>query len=149
MADAHALLSRNRGNGVDLAELVRAQLSPAGTDANTTVEGPEVTLTTSATQTLAMALHELATNAATYGALSTPHGRVEVSWSRSAGADAESVSITWREIGGPAVPSAPEGKYGVSIIRDLIPRELGGSVDLEFSPAGICCQIEIPRAISS
>jgi two-component sensor histidine kinase len=101
MADAHALLSQNQWDGVDLAELVRCQLAPHATDANAVIEGPNVTLTVVATQVLAMVLHELATNAAKYGALSTPHGRVEVSWNGDLGKDAASLSITWREIGGP------------------------------------------------
>jgi PAS domain S-box-containing protein len=145
MADAHALLSRNRGSGADLAELVRGQLAPGGTDANTTVEGPDVMLTVAATQTLAMVLHELATNAAKYGALSTPHGRVEVSWSRDLDEDAK-LTIIWREVGGPTVAVAPEERYGVGIIRNLVPRELGGLVDLAFAPGGVSCRIEIPGA---
>ena len=144
MAGAHALLSQNRWDGGDLAELVRRQLAPDGTDANTTIGGPNVTLTVAATQALAMVLHELATNAAKYGALSTPHGRVEVSWNRGAGEHAANLSILWREIGGPAVAVPPVGRYGVSVIRDLIPRELGGSVDLAFAPGGVCCTIDIP-----
>jgi two-component sensor histidine kinase/integral membrane sensor domain MASE1 len=146
MADAHALLSQNRWDGADLSELVRRQLAPAATDANATISGPDVTLTVAATQTLAMVLHELVTNAAKYGALSTPHGRVEVNWNRAPGEDGGNLSITWREIGGPAVAASPDCKYGVSIIRDLIPQELGGSVDLAFGSGGVCCKIEIPQA---
>ena len=93
MADAHALLSQNRWDGVDLAELVRRQLAPYATDANTTIDGPNVTLTVAATQALAMVLHELVTNAAKYGALSTPHGRVEVNWNVRPGEDAANLSI--------------------------------------------------------
>jgi diguanylate cyclase len=91
-----------------------------------------------------MVLHELATNAAKYGALSTPHGRVEVSWTGDLGNDAASLSITWREIGGPAVTASPDCRYGASIIRHLIPHELSGSVDLAFAPGGVCCKIQIP-----
>jgi len=144
MADAHALLSQSRWDGVDLAALVRCQLAPNGTDANTTIAGPHVTLPVAATQVLAMVLHELATNAAKYGALSTPHGRVEVNWNHGPGEDAANLSIAWREIGGPAVAASPDCRYGVRIIRDLIPQELGGSVDLAFESGGICCKIEIP-----
>jgi two-component sensor histidine kinase len=144
MADAHALLSQNHWDGVDLSELVRHQLAGYATDASTTIDGPNVTLTVAATQVLAMVLHELVTNAAKYGALSTPHGRVEVNWNRGPGEDAANLSIAWREIGGSAVAASCDCRYGVSIIRDLIPNELGGSVDLAFGSGGVCCKIEIP-----
>jgi PAS domain S-box-containing protein len=144
MADAQGLLSRNRLRGVDLGELVRHQLAPYATDANTIIGGPHVTFTVAASEALAMALHELVTNAAKYGALSSPHGRVEVNWARGPGEDTTNLSITWREIGGPAVRASPECGYGVSLIRDLIPHELGGSVDLVFAPGGVCCTFEIP-----
>src|SRR5262245_16737945 len=99
-AGAHVLLSQNLWGGVDLAELVRRQLAPSGTDANTMIGGPNITLPVAATQVLAMVLHELATNAAKYGALSTPHGRVEVNWNRGRGEDAANLSIQWREVAG-------------------------------------------------
>jgi two-component sensor histidine kinase len=91
-----------------------------------------------------MVLHELVTNAAKHGALSTPHGRVEVSWEFGPREDAANVSIAWRELGGPAVAASPDSKYGVSIIRHVIPQELGGSVKLAFPSGGVCCKIEIP-----
>jgi PAS domain S-box-containing protein len=144
MADAYALLSQNRWHGVDLADLVRRQLAPYASDASTTIGGPNVTLTVAATQALASVLHELVTNAAKYGALSTPHGRVEVSWSLGPREDAANLSIEWREIGGPAVAASPDRGYGMGIIRDLIPHDLGGSVDLAFAPSGVCCKIELP-----
>jgi PAS domain S-box-containing protein len=146
MADAHSLLSQSRWHGVDLAELVRHQLAPYATDANTTIGGPAVTLSVAGTQALAMVLHELVTNAAKYGALSTPHGRVEVGWTRGSGEDAASLSIAWREIGGPAITGSPESGYGISLVRELVPHELGGSVDLAFAPGGVSCRIEIPLA---
>jgi PAS domain S-box-containing protein len=146
MADAHALLSEHRWEGVDLAELVRRQLAPHASDASATLSGPAVRLTAAAAQALAMVLHELVTNAAKYGALSTPHGRVEVSWTRGSGADAGNLSFEWRELGGPPVAPSPAAGYGVGVIRDLIPRELGGTVDLAFAPGGVSCKIEIPLA---
>jgi PAS domain S-box-containing protein len=144
MTDAHALLSKNRWGGADLAELVRRQLAPCATDVNAMIDGPKVTLTVATAQTLAMVLHELVTNAAKYGALSTPHGRVDVSWSRRPSDDANRLSIEWHEIGGPTVAVSPDCRYGVSVIRDLIPRELGGSVDLAFASRGVRCKIEVP-----
>jgi two-component sensor histidine kinase len=108
------------------------------------VSGPKVVLSVAVAQVLAIVLHELVTNAAKHGALSTPHGRVEVSWDFGARADAAKVSIAWRELGGPAVAAAPKCKYGVSIIRYVIPQELGGSVELAFPSGGVCANIEIP-----
>jgi PAS domain S-box-containing protein len=143
MADAHAMLSQNLQDGVELAELVRRQLAPYAADANTTIGGPNIALTVAATQVLAMVLHELVTNAANYGGLSTPHGRLEVSWNHEPG-EAANLSIEWREIGGPAVIASPRCKYGANIIRNLIPDELGGSVDLMFESSGVRCRIEIP-----
>jgi two-component sensor histidine kinase/integral membrane sensor domain MASE1 len=144
MADAHSLLSRNRWHGVDLTELVCHQLAPYAMGANTTISGPNVMLAVAEAQALAMVFHELVTNAAKYGALSTPLGRVEVNWNRGSSANSASLSIVWREINGPVIPASLECGYGVSLIRDLIPHELGGSVDLEFAFDGVCCRIEIP-----
>ena len=67
-----------------------------------------------------------------------------MSWNREPGGDAANLSIDWREIGGPAVAASPDCRYGVSIIRDLIPHELRGSVNLAFASGGVCCKIEIP-----
>ena len=87
-----------------------------------------------------MVLHELVTNAATYGALSTPHGRVEVSSNHERGEHAANLLIEWREVGGPTILAPPQCKYGVSIICNLIPNELGGSVDLMFE-FGLRCPL--------
>jgi PAS domain S-box-containing protein len=141
MADTHALLSKNHWAGADLTELVRRQLAPIATEASATIDGSSVMLTVAASEVLAMVMHELVTNAAKYGALSSPHGRVEVTWTHE---DAANLSITWREIGGPAVAASPDCKYGVSVIRDLVPNELNGSVNLTFASGGVCCKIDIP-----
>jgi two-component sensor histidine kinase len=145
MADAHALLSQSRWHGVGLADLVHRQLAPYTTSATATIGGPDVTLTAAATQAVAMALQELVTNALKYGALSTPDGRVSVSWDRRPSGDAAArLMIAWRELGGPPILAPTKSGYGTSLIRDLIPHELGGTVDLVFASDGVYCRIEIP-----
>jgi two-component sensor histidine kinase/integral membrane sensor domain MASE1 len=145
MAAAHALLSQNRWHGVGLIDLVRGQLAPYTTKANMTIGGPDITLTAAATQAVAMVLQELVTNAVKYGALSTPEGQVSVRWDRRFGADAAGrLLIAWREIGGPPIVIPTQSGYGTSLIRDLIPHELSGTVDLVFASDGLRCTIEIP-----
>ena len=147
MADAHDLLSRNRWQGVSLADLVNRELAPYTTDGNTVVEGPEIVLAAAATQATAMVLHELATNAAKYGALSTPRGQVRVRWQRLSNAGVPTkLKLEWLEAGGPTVVPPTETGYGTSVIRDLIPYELNGAVALTFGPSGVTCTIEVAVA---
>src|SRR6266446_5889294 len=127
MAVAHELLSQGHWQGVHLADIVSRQLAPYATDANTTIGGPDITLTAAATEALGMVLQELVTNASKYGALSIPDGRVSVSWEcRNSGAAATSLMIIWRETGGAPVSAPTQYGYGTSLICDLIPHELGG-----------------------
>jgi two-component sensor histidine kinase len=146
MAAAHSLLSQSRWHGVGITDLVHHQLAPYTTVANTTISGPDVMLTAAATHAVAVVLHELVTNAAKYGALSTPSGRVSVNWNLlpSSGGGAASLTISWHEIGGPPVAGPMQSGYGTSLIRELIPHELGGTVDLVFACDGACCKIDIP-----
>lgn len=145
MAAAHSLLSQNRWNGVNLADLVDSQLAPYATAANMTIAGPDVTLGPTVTQAVAMALHELVTNAVKYGALSSPNGHVSVKWNRQPADGASTrVKIEWRENGGPPVAPPAKSGYGTSLIREMIPHELGGAVDLAFVTEGVCCEIDVP-----
>ena len=145
LANAHALLSRSRWQGVGLGELVRSELAFCAKDETSLIEGPEVDLTAMATQTLAMVLHELTTNAAKYGALSNGHGRVMVRWRRqSRGPSRGKLVLEWRETGGPPVVAPKTTGYGTSVIRNLVPYELGGTVDYVLVPDGTRCKIEIP-----
>jgi two-component sensor histidine kinase len=94
-----------------------------------------------------MALHELTTNAAKHGALSTDDGRVSVRWSRTRTADAGAcLRIQWQETGGPPVQPPQRSSYGTEVICHLVPYELDGTVDLVFAPEGIRCDIQIPLA---
>jgi PAS domain S-box-containing protein len=145
MAAAHSLLSESRWHGVGLTDLVRHQLAPYANDANAAVSGPDVMLSAAETQALAMVIHELITNAAKYGALSTPSGSVSLDWDQMPGADGTPrLLMTWRETGGPPIHAPSRSGYGTSLIRDLIPHELGGKVELELAPTGVTCRIEIP-----
>jgi NO-binding membrane sensor protein with MHYT domain/two-component sensor histidine kinase len=147
MADTHALLSSGRWQGVGLVDVVRHELAPYAKAGNTSVDGPNIVMTADATQVVAMVLHELVTNAAKYGALSTSNGKVSVRWDRRLNGNPEpELLIEWQENGGPpAVIPAREG-YGTSVIRNLIPFELGGTVDLAYTTSGVRCKIGIPCA---
>ena len=144
MANTHALLSRGRLQGVPLADLIRKELDAWMAVGSATVEGPDVLLSEHATQTVGMVLHELVTNAAKYGALSTPQGRVSVHWIQQLRENPPMLVLKWRESGGPSVARPTRRGYGTSVICDLIPYELGGTVDLAFNVGGLYCRIEIP-----
>jgi two-component sensor histidine kinase len=145
MASTHALLSGGRWQGVYLADLVHRELEPCMGSCEATVEGPEVLLSAEATQALAMVLHELVTNAAKYGALSTPDGQVSVRWRcRPNGGLRGVLTIEWQESRGPPVSVPTRRGYGTSVICDLIPYELGGTVVVDYATCGVRCQIEFP-----
>ena len=145
LANTHTLLSRGRWQGVSLAALVHSQLAPCAADGNTRVEGPDAVLAADATQAVGMVLHELVTNAVKYGALSTSMGLVSVRWSWRQNGDARRwLGLEWEESGGPRVVAPSEVGYGTTVIRDLIPYELGGSVDLAFAATGVRCLLKIP-----
>jgi len=140
MASTQALLSQRPGRGVSVADLVRTELRPLAASANTSVDGPPVHLLPAASHALAMVVHELATNAAKYGALSRPGGRVSVRWAH---ASSRMLRIEWKETGGPQVVAPAREGYGSSVIRDLLAYEVGGGVNLVFEPDGVRCTIEM------
>jgi PAS domain S-box-containing protein len=145
MAATHELLSAGRWKGISLRELVRRELAPYATRNNTEINGPEVVLCAESGQAMAMVLHELATNAAKYGALSTSNGRVSIRWDRRSNGYARSqLVLKWREIGGPPIVAPSKPSYGTSTIRDLIPYELGGTVDLVLAADGARCRLVLP-----
>jgi two-component sensor histidine kinase len=146
MAAAHSLLSQTRWRGVGINDLVRDQLAPYASQANVKIAGPNIVLSATATQALAMVLHELATNAAKYGALSA-NGAVSVTWQKPvANNGGTTLTVVWQEFDGPAVKAPRQSGFGTSLIRDLIPHELGGQVELMFESNGVICRIDIPLA---
>ncbi len=145
MATTHELLSSCRWQGVSLTELVRRELEPYATRYNTEINGPGILLKPEAGQAMATVLHELATNAAKYGALSTKNGRVLIRWDRHLnGRPRSHLVFEWQELGGPPVVALGKSSYGTSTIRDLIPYEFGGTVDLVLAPEGVQCRLELP-----
>jgi two-component sensor histidine kinase len=143
MARAHELLSTRQWQGMPLAELVRREFAAYASGNNTRIDGPEVMLSAEAGQAIAKVIHELATNAAKYGALSTQSGRVSVRWYQKLNGSAQLILI-WRETGGPRVEAPKKSGYGTGVVRDLIPYEFGGTVDLSFGPEGVQCRLEMP-----
>jgi two-component sensor histidine kinase len=105
----------------------------------------DILLKPKAGQAMATVLHELATNAAKYGALSTKYGRVSIRWDRHLNGHPRShLAFEWQELGGPPVVALGKSSYGTSTIRDLIPYEFGGTVDLVLAPEGVQCRLELP-----
>jgi PAS domain S-box-containing protein len=144
LASTHELLSRTRWNGVSLSDIIRREFVPYATG-NTDISGPKITLRPEAAQATAMVLHELTTNAAKYGALSSHTGRVSVRWFWPPnGIPHHRLTIEWQEADGPPVSAPSASGYGTRIIRELLPYELGGTVDLMFAPSGVLCRLEIP-----
>jgi PAS domain S-box-containing protein len=141
----HEILSHRGWLGIPLEELVRRELAPYATGSNAEISGPEVMLSAEAGQTIGMVLHELATNAAKYGALSAPSGRVSIRWRLAFDCSAsDRLILKWRETNGPSIASASKSSYGMNVVRELIPYELGGTVDYVLSPEGAQCQVDIP-----
>jgi PAS domain S-box-containing protein len=146
MAIAHELLGPTRWRGISLKELVRCELAPYATRDNAEIRGPEVILRPQAGQAMAIVLHELATNAARYGALSTEHAHVSIRWYCPLNGSHRPIVLEWQETGGPPVVAPHKSSYGTGIIRDLIPYELGGTVDYTLAPGGVRCRLELPAA---
>jgi len=144
LATTHELLSHARWHGVSLQEIIQREIAPY-TAGKSEISGPNITLRPEAAQAMAMVLHELATNAAKYGALSNHTGRVSVRWFwLPNGIPQQQLAIEWQETNGPPVSAPSASGYGTSIIRELLPYELGGTVDLSFAPGGVQCRLEIP-----
>ena len=145
MAATHELLSERRWQGIPLVEMIRRELSPYANGNNTKFDGPEVMLTADAGQAMATVFHELVTNAAKHGALSARKGSVSVGWHWLANGKAQDrLLIEWQETGGPVVEAPSKIGYGTSVIGELIPHELGGTVDFELTADGARCKFEIP-----
>ncbi len=143
LSRAHTLLAQSRWQGADLARLVEEELAPyrAGDDGKITATGPDVSLEPRTAQTLALALHELSTNAAKYGALSVMPGRVGVTWELQP----DSLVLRWSESGGPVTEPPASPGFGIRVISASIERQLEGETAFHWRPEGLHCSLRVPR----
>jgi two-component system CheB/CheR fusion protein len=142
----HELLSREEWEGVAMVDLAMTVVAPYLGEAseNIVLSGPAVALPPSSTTTLGMALHELASNATKYGALSVPGGRVTLSWQVAATGTKKKLSLLWNERNGPRIEAFPSMGLGTRFIVQSIDYELEGVAKLNFNPEGLRCTIEVP-----
>jgi two-component sensor histidine kinase len=140
------LLVQESWYGASLLELVRTQLGHYldRNGSQIALAGPSVLLKPEAAQSLGLALHELATNAAKYGALSVPGGAVQIVWRRLPAAEGEGIEIIWSEKDGPRVREPERRGFGSLVIERNLSRSLDAEVDLTFPAEGVNCRMVIP-----
>ena len=141
LAQTHELLSQSRWQGADMLRIVNEEISPYRTRgaAHIAVAGPSVILPPDKAQTIALSLHELATNAAKYGALSDPNGEVAVHWEIDHG----QLVLRWTESNGPQVMPPKQQGFGMKIINASIGQQGGGSVEFDWRPTGLICTLKL------
>lgn len=136
----HALLVNDGWTGADLRDLIRSQIGPLHDQSERQIflSGPPLRLPPDISQNIGLALHELATNAAKYGALSDPAGRVDIVWTAGPVAqDGRPVELSWKESGGPRVEPPQRKGFGQVVIERMVSRALDGAVDIRYDPEGL------------
>lgn len=158
LATSHDLLIQESWHGASLTDLVRSQLGHYldREQSQISIEGPSVFLKPEAAQNIGLAMHELATNAAKYGALSVPSGHVAINWNWYPNGDGKDcnpkdetrhVEINWIESGGPLVAPPEHRGFGSVVIERNLAKTLEANVHLAFAPEGIHCRIVVPTAL--
>jgi len=144
LAATHNLLSSTRWEGADLGKIVDEEMAPyhANHRQRVITSGPAVVLLPAAAQAVALALHELATNAAKYGALSTEAGTLSVAWR----AEGDALVLDWTETGGPSTTEPARLGFGLTIVRSSIGAQFRGGVSYEWRREGLRCTLSIPAA---
>jgi PAS domain S-box-containing protein len=142
LANVHTLFMDSRWSGAELRHLVSQELSPYCQDGDTRarIDGGHVLLEPNAAQAIAVCLHELTTNAAKYGALSSPEGRVHIEWSRAT--DGRLI-IRWTETNGPLVKQPTRRGFGMRVMERMIQSPLKGEIRFEWLPEGLACEITV------
>ena len=145
-ARTQAVVTRDPESGVDLEYLIVEELLVYNVreGEQLRISGPTMRLQPKAAETFALAIHELATNAIKYGALSQPAGRIVISWRIENAREPAQLIFDWREKGGPTVTPPKRKGFGSELLERTIAFELKGKTTLAFDPAGFCCTISIP-----
>jgi PAS domain S-box-containing protein len=143
LSRVHTVLSQSRWQGADLAGLVDEELAPYRTSDSDRVQasGPKILLQPATAQTLALVLHELVTNAAKYGALSSLSGKVALMWKWERNA----IEFRWAETGGPLAKTPSSVGFGTRIVLTSIERQLNGRVSFDWRPEGLHCAFSVPH----
>jgi len=140
LARVHTVLSLSSWRGAEIRRLIDEELAPYSTGEQIDLSGPEVQLEPATAQTVALALHELVTNSAKYGALSALSGRLSVSWEDQAGL----LKIIWVETGGPPVVRPVSRGFGTRSVIASIESQLGGQAAFDWRPEGLVCCLSVP-----
>jgi two-component sensor histidine kinase len=143
LANVHTLFVQSRWTGAELHSLVSQELLPYSQNGETRarIDGPNLMLEPNSAQTIAVTLHELATNAAKYGALSRPDGHIQVEWSRPS--DGRLV-LRWTETGGPLVKPPTHEGFGTRVMDGMIRGQLKGKICFDWRAEGLACEIVMP-----
>jgi PAS domain S-box-containing protein len=142
LSRTHGLLSESRWRGVELGRLVAEELAPFRRPGRQIdALGPIISLRPGSAQSLALALHELVTNAAKYGALSVPEGGLTLTWTVEEG----KLVLRWTESGGPPVAPPTRRGFGTKVIGASVEQQLGGTAELDWRESGLSCRLSIPQ----
>lgn len=143
LSATHDLLTQSDWGPTPIAAVIEAELAPYARELGPTIErtGPQIDLAPSDALSLGLAVHELATNAAKYGALSVPGGKLTVEWKPAGPAQAK---IEWIETGGPPVPAQRGRGFGMDLIEKIVAHELQSPVKMDFAPEGLRCTLVVP-----
>ena len=144
LSEAHNLLTREHWGAVSMAQIIGDAVAPHGDAARFELDGPDLPILPKTAITLALAIHELATNAVKHGALSRPEGRVTIRWARVKNDHAARLSLVWEERGGPRVEVPARRGFGTRMIERGLAAEFGGTVKIDFRPEGLVCTVEAP-----
>jgi two-component sensor histidine kinase len=142
LSRAHDMLTTRDWQGAPLRAIVEGEFTPfAG---RTRIEGPEIMIGPRMAQTLALVLHELATNAIKYGALSNANGQVLVKWSVDGEGDTARFKFQWKEIGGPRVTAPAKKGFGTALLNMAISANVDATSPIRFEPEGLVYEIDVP-----